>query len=95
VPFDWRGTLFYDESDADWIGASAASIGRALSDAESTVLAGALSHASDHPDVLAARQPADCSLELHRAAALLWTHLAGLDDLQSSQTPAATERGCA
>lgn len=55
VLFDWRGTLFYDESDADWICAAAASIGRTLSDAEATVLAGALSNASEHPDVLVAR----------------------------------------
>jgi FMN phosphatase YigB (HAD superfamily) len=80
VLFDWRGTLFHDETDTDWIRASAASIGRGLSDTEATALAGALSNASEHPDVLAARQQADCSLELHQAAALLWTRVAGLDD---------------
>ena len=34
VLFDWRGTLFHDESDQDWIRASAASIGRTPSDDE-------------------------------------------------------------
>ena len=80
VFFDWRGTLFHDESDADWIRASAASIGRAVSVEEATVLARALGNVAGHPDVRVARQRADCSLELHRAAALLELHLAGFDD---------------
>ena len=32
--FDWRGTLFHDISDDDWIRSSAESIGRTLSDEE-------------------------------------------------------------
>jgi FMN phosphatase YigB (HAD superfamily) len=80
VLFDWRGTLFHDGSDADWIGASAASIGRELSEAEATVLARALGNVADDPRVIAARQRADCSLELHRAATLLELGLAGFDD---------------
>jgi FMN phosphatase YigB (HAD superfamily) len=80
VLFDWRGTLFHDENDVDWIRASAASLGRALSDTDAKVLTEALENAAAHPDVLAARQQADCSLELHRAAALLEMQLAGFDD---------------
>jgi FMN phosphatase YigB (HAD superfamily) len=38
VLFDWRGTLFHDEDEADWIRASAASIGRALTSDEVNAL---------------------------------------------------------
>ena len=39
-----------------------------------------LGRAADHPEVVVARQRADCSAELHRAAALLELRLAGFDD---------------
>jgi hypothetical protein len=71
VLFDWRGTLFHDESDAEWIRASAASIGRSPSTGDADALAKMLGAAADHPEVLAARATADCSAELHRAAVLL------------------------
>lgn len=80
VLFDWRGTLFHDVSDLDWLRASAASIGRALSDDEAIELSRALASVGDHPDVIGARLNADCSLELHRAAAMLEYRLAGFDD---------------
>jgi hypothetical protein len=38
VLFDWRGTLFHDEDEADWIRASAASIDRTLTSAELNAL---------------------------------------------------------
>jgi len=38
VLFDWRGTLFHDEDDADWTRASAASIGRTLSPQQANAL---------------------------------------------------------
>jgi FMN phosphatase YigB (HAD superfamily) len=78
--FDWRGTLFHDDSDADWIRASAASIGRPLDDAEVQHLVNQLGIAAEHPQVLAARERADCSAELHQAATLLEFQLAGFDD---------------
>jgi FMN phosphatase YigB (HAD superfamily) len=71
VLFDWRGTLFHDESDHDWIHASALSIRRHLSDAEITELAQALAEAEVDARVVEARRRADCSVELNRAASLL------------------------
>jgi hypothetical protein len=38
VLFDWRGTLFHDEDEADFIRASAVSIGRTLTSAEVNAL---------------------------------------------------------
>ena len=46
VLFDWRGTLFHDESDTEWIRASAASIGRGLSTDEAQALANSLAAAA-------------------------------------------------
>jgi putative hydrolase of the HAD superfamily len=80
VLFDWRGTLFHDEDDAQWIGASAAPIGRALPADDVNALVAMLGAAGEHPDVVAARPDADCSAELHRAAVLLELRLAGFDD---------------
>lgn len=80
VLFDWRGTLFHDESDEDWFRASAASIGRTLSDAEVAGLAQGLAASESHPDVAATRPRADCSVELHTAATLLQLRVAGFDD---------------
>ena len=80
VLFEWRGTLFYDESDDAWIRASAASIGRRLSDEEVNAIVRTVAVAADHPEVVAARQRADCSRELHEAATLLQFRLAGLDE---------------
>jgi len=80
VLFDWRGTLFRDESDDDWIRASALSIGRQLSGTEIADLAKALAEAEDDPRVVEARQRADCSVELNQAASLLQLRLAGFDD---------------
>jgi putative hydrolase of the HAD superfamily len=79
VLFDWRGTLFHDENEADWIRASAASIGRTLSSAELTALVQGLGAAAEHPDVVAAHRTADCSADLHRAAVLLELGVAGFD----------------
>jgi len=80
VLFDWRGTLFHDESDEDWFRASAASIGRTLSDAEVAGFARALAASESHPDIVAARRGADCSVELRTAATLLQLRVAGFDD---------------
>ncbi len=67
----------HDESDQDWIRASAASIGRTPSDDEVDHLAKRLGAAAEHPLVRTARERADCSVELHRAATLLQLRLAG------------------
>jgi phosphoglycolate phosphatase-like HAD superfamily hydrolase len=79
VLFDWRGTLFHDEDDAE-CSASAASTGRALTTDEVKACVSMLSAAAEHPEVVAARQTGDCSAELHRAAVLLELRLAGFDD---------------
>src|SRR5438067_11531524 len=60
--------------------ASAASTGRALTTDEVKACVAMLSAAAEHPEVVAARQTADCSAELHRAAVLLELRLAGFDD---------------
>jgi hypothetical protein len=38
ILFDWRGMLFHDEEDVDWIRATAASIGRDFSIAQAMEL---------------------------------------------------------
>jgi HAD superfamily hydrolase (TIGR01549 family) len=80
VLFDWRGTLFHDESDADWLRASAASIGRSLDEADAARLARAIGESERHPDVVAALTTSDCSRELNAAAVLLQLRIAGFDD---------------
>jgi FMN phosphatase YigB (HAD superfamily) len=80
VLFDWRGTLFHDEDEADWIRASAASIGRTLTSDEVNVLVEMLPVAAKRPEVIAAHATADCSADLHRAAVVLELGLAGFDD---------------
>ena len=62
VLFDWRGTLFHDESDQDWIRASAASIGRTRSDDEVDHFAKRLGAAAEHPHVRTAHERADVQL---------------------------------
>lgn len=79
VLFDWRGTLFHDEDEADFIRASAQSIGRTLTSAEVNALVERLPAAAEHPEVIAAHATADCSPDLHRAAVLLELGLAGFD----------------
>jgi len=70
VLFDWQGTLFHDERDEvlSRIRASVTSIGQALDDADVMRLASQLGNAAEHPQVLSARERADCSAELHPAA---------------------------
>jgi phosphoglycolate phosphatase-like HAD superfamily hydrolase len=80
ILFDWRGTLFHDEEDVDWIRSSAASAGREFSVAQAQELLALVATTSQHPDVIAARRCADCSVDLNRAAALLEFRLAGRDD---------------
>jgi FMN phosphatase YigB (HAD superfamily) len=80
VLFDWRGTLFDDEPEVDWIIASARDIGRTLAHEQAHEIACALARVEDAPDVRAARLRAEASPAVHRAGALLWYRRAGLDD---------------
>ncbi len=78
--FDWRGTLFHDEDEADWIRASAASVGRTLTSGEVNALVEQLPSAAERPEVIAAHRTADRSPDLHKAAVVLELGLAGFDD---------------
>lgn len=80
VVFDWRGTLFHDLDDDDWIRTSAESIGRRLTDAAVRGISEAIARAANDPAVMAAGLRADASTEAHRAAALLHFRTAGLDE---------------
>jgi hypothetical protein len=80
VLYDWRGTSFFDASDVDWIIASAASIGRQLPVSDAERLADSRTDAVHHPQVIAGRMNADCSVDLHRQAAILELRLVGVDD---------------
>lgn len=79
VLFDWRGTLFYDQPEADWLRASAATLGQTLSDAEIARMLDAVTAAESDPRVIDSRREADCSLERNRAAAELLFEVAGID----------------
>jgi len=79
VLFDWRGTLFHDLSDADWVRVSAASIGRQLEPAEICRINAAVVHAATDPAVKTANARADASADVHGAASLLQFRVAGLD----------------
>ena len=80
VLFDWRGTLFHDLSDADWVRTSAAAIGRDLSDSNVEVINQALARVESDPDVKATKIRADASAQAHREAMLFHFKRAGLDD---------------
>jgi|SoiMethySBSTD1v2_1073268.scaffolds.fasta_scaffold3655471_1 hypothetical protein len=80
VLFDWRGTLFHDIDDDEWVRGAAASIGRELPFAECARLAKAVAEAGKDPEVVAAQERYDASVEAHRAGALLCFRKAGLDD---------------
>lgn len=80
ILFDWRGTLFHDEDDVDWVRASAAAIGRDFSVAQAKEVLARVAATSQHSDVVAARRRGDCSVDLNRAATLLEFRLAGYDD---------------
>ncbi len=80
VLFDWRGTLFHDLSDEEWVRSSAAAIGRTLADAEIRRINAAIGQAESDPAVQAATMRADAAAAAHRAASLLLFRTAGLDD---------------
>jgi FMN phosphatase YigB (HAD superfamily) len=79
VLFDWKGTLFRDESHADWLRNSAESIGWHLESDEMQRMLEAIGRAVSDPRVSAAQEQSDCSVELNRAASrLLLEEIAGL-----------------
>ena len=80
VLFDWRGTLFHDIDNFDWVRLSAESIGRRLADADIRAINEAISRAAHDPGVVAESAGADASAERHRAASLLQFRKAGIDD---------------
>jgi FMN phosphatase YigB (HAD superfamily) len=71
VLFDWRGTLFYDESHADWLRNSATAIGLNLDKSELQAMLGAIGRAVTDARVVADRGRSDCSVDLNRAHSLL------------------------
>jgi FMN phosphatase YigB (HAD superfamily) len=79
VLFDWRGALFHDLSDEEWVRTSAAAIGRMLGDSEIHDINEAIASAERDPAVRAASHRADASAEAHREAAMRLCRTAGLD----------------
>jgi HAD superfamily hydrolase (TIGR01509 family) len=81
VLFDFRGTLFNIPDDPTWVKGAAARIGRGLSDDEAASLCRHLDDVlAGRPDLSAALEQCDTSLEVHRAALLAWFAAAELDD---------------
>jgi HAD superfamily hydrolase (TIGR01549 family) len=81
VLFDFRGTLFNIPDDPTWLRNAAARIGRALSVEESKALSRHLDDVlSGRPDLAAALEQCDTSIEVHRDALLAWFAAAELDD---------------
>jgi HAD superfamily hydrolase (TIGR01549 family) len=81
ILFDWRGTTFTDQADADWIRDAAASIALWLSaDEIASILDRATAVLRDRPDIRDALDRSDTSPEAHRAANMAWFRAIGLDD---------------
>jgi HAD superfamily hydrolase (TIGR01549 family) len=81
VLFDFRGTLFNVEDDPTWVRNAALSIGRELTDDEVTETVRRLDATlAARPDLSAALERCDTSLEVHRRALLAWFAATGLDD---------------
>lgn len=81
VLFDFRGTLFNIQDDPTWLRCAAARIGRDLDEGE---VARLCRHLDDtlaaRPDLSAALEHCDTSIEVHRDALLAWFAAAELDD---------------
>jgi FMN phosphatase YigB (HAD superfamily) len=80
VLFDYRGTLFGDEDDLTWIRNAAAGIGRSLTDEEIVAIIDRLAETEAVPQIQAALERSDTSLDVHREANLTWFAAAGIDD---------------
>ncbi|MQA96157.1 MAG: GNAT family N-acetyltransferase [Streptosporangiales bacterium] len=71
VLFDFSGTLFHAVDDTEWI-RLAAGPGRSFGDDELARLVGELESAWRRPEVRAAQEGRDLSVEAHRQAGLTW-----------------------
>jgi HAD superfamily hydrolase (TIGR01509 family) len=81
VLFDFRGTLFNIQDDPTWVKCAAARIGRGLDDGEAAALCRHLDETiAGRPDLAAALERCDTSIEVHRDALLAWFAAAELDD---------------
>ena len=81
VLFDFRGTLFNIPDDPTWLKCAAARIGRDLGDDEAAALSRHLDETlAARPDLTAALERCDTSIEVHRNALLAWFAAAELDD---------------
>lgn len=80
VLFDFRGTLFGDEDDMAWIRNAAAGIGRSLADEEISAILARGAVVAEDPEIVAALDRCDTSLEVHREANLRWLRAVGIDD---------------
>ncbi len=80
ILWDFRGTLFNDESDASWIRNAAAGIGRDLGDGEIAELLAQGAIVSEDPEIRALLERCDTALDVHREANLTWLRAVGLDD---------------
>jgi len=81
VLFDFRGTLFNIQDDPTWIKGAAARIGRDLTDEEIAALCRHLDDTlAGRPDIAAALERCDTSLDVHRDTLLSWFAAAELDD---------------
>lgn len=81
VLFDFRGTVFNDETDVAWIRAAGASIGRSLSDDEiAAIIERTEEVLATRPEIKDAIDRCDTSFEVHREANLTWLRAAGVDD---------------
>jgi HAD superfamily hydrolase (TIGR01549 family) len=81
VLFDFRGTLFNIPDDPTWLRNAAARIGRSIGEQESKTLSRHLDDVlARRPDLAAALEQCDTSIEVHRDALLAWFAAAELDD---------------
>jgi HAD superfamily hydrolase (TIGR01549 family) len=81
VLIDFRGTLFNIPDDPAWLRNAAARIGRDIGEEESKALSRHLDDTlAGRPDLSAALERCDTSIEVHRDALLAWFAAAELDD---------------
>jgi FMN phosphatase YigB (HAD superfamily) len=80
VLFDWRGTLFHDFDNVEWLQVAARSIGRSLPTVELERLSRAIDEAAKKPHIAASLLRHDADAVLHRQVELAMFREAGLDE---------------
>lgn len=81
VLFDWRGTLFADETEAEAVRHVARSIGRTLDDDDIALVLQRLEAVLlERLEIREALDRCDWSSDAHREATLRWLRAAGVDD---------------